>query len=181
MESEDEISKAIKEITERKQKLEKQKARDASSPQQKKKPYRSIFSPQSDSDSDSDSQDESPSPNKYEQCASAETTPNHKSGGNSETKETDRESLKSEDSTDAKDGTASETSSKDITPEWSPGKQKAMSEIAAEIGKQLAGGVLDKGTDDVQFYMGPYGMIKSPFKKTSSLQLCSRGVKRSPR
>lgn len=54
----------------------------------------------------------------------------------------------------------------------------ALSHIAEELNKRNS---VDSEPNGTRLYTGPYGRIRSPFKKFSSLQCFPSGVKRSPR
>lgn len=189
MDQEDEIMKTIKEITERKQNLEKQKAKNAvGNPQQKKKVYRSIFTPhsdESDTDSDPDSTDKSllVTPKKVETNSTDDKGINQESESERKQGAESKQSHKNEDtsSPDMDPEKSSEHSAGSEQSSLSPQEKTALFQVADRLEKQLSEGVVVSSEEQVQFYMGPYGMIKSPFKKSSSFQQCARGVKRSPR
>lgn len=154
-----ELMKTIQEIMDRKKAQENKHLVQDVQRSQRKKVYRSIFARSSDSDTESNptsvvsmSQSDLESPGKG--------------------------LCKTVLSSDAAEATAISESEKVF--EQSPDKMALSGSFTASK-EELSPADSEEKINQAQLYMGPYGRIRSPFKKTSSFQSFHRGIKRSPR
>lgn len=154
-----ELMKTIQEIMDRKKAQEnKQLVKDAQR-SQRKKVYRSIFAHSSESDTES---------NPTSVVSMSQT----------DLESPDKGFHKTVLSGDAAEATAISESEKVF--EQSPNKM-AVSCTFTTSKEELSPAASEEKINQTHLYMGPYGRIRSPFKKTSSFQSFPRGIKRSPR
>lgn len=156
----DEVTKVIKEITEKNQQLMNKKAANGA-----ENVYTSIFSTQSD-ESDSNSKTSVDETSQESKCSTSfgdidNVSPPH----------TFNSAFSQRVSRQSTENKVSDVSEDELYVE----------ECSEQLENPQSRSPRNSSEKRVQFYAGPYGLVKSPFKKSSSFQSFAKGVKRSPR